>query len=368
MSNDDKDQKPPFNERSEVQLGFDSDSFGEKERDLEPVFEDFDTEESFEAAYEASGESTFENSRYSSEYEDDTLDYDVDPESLMAEEEEFEAGAAATIAAAWQAEQLKPELVRPTEPEFDDEGEEEEDYEPEYEPEPAPAAQATGQKWENEGPAPWPMGLIAVGVVALLLLLAGGYGVMQQRAGMQEEIRSLQAAAATSVNPREVAASREAQRVLADRNRELLNTVDALHMEIRSLRDTTKGLESQLLELRSGKGSLSQKPKARPVAAAAKPTAPAPKKTATARPSSTAIEAGSWFVNFSSYGASETANSWVARLRPAHGDVVATPAVKNGKTFYRVRVVNLSTQTQAKAVAQALEQQYKLPKLWVGQQ
>ena len=366
MSNDDSKQNPSSNEKTEVQLGFDSDSFGESERDLEPVFEDFEAEESFETAYEDSGETTFENSRYSSEYEDDTLDYDVDPESLMAEEEEFEAGAAATIAAAWQAEQLKPELVR----EAESEPEEEEDYDYEEEPELSRAPEPA-QKWEESGTGSWPLGLIAVAVVALLLLSAGGYGVMRERASMQEEIRALQAAAATSANPKEVAASREAQRVLGARNKELLNTVDALHMEIRSLRDTNQGLESQLIELKSEKIVAATKPKSTPKAVVTTPKAtPTSTKPATRAPETAATPAsvGSWFVNFSSYGASETANSWVARLKPDHGEVVAVPTVKNGDTFYRVRVVNLSTEAQARDVARALEQQYKLPKLWVGQQ
>ncbi|MFT7174045.1 MAG: hypothetical protein ACJAUG_000033 [Halioglobus sp.] len=368
MSTDDKDNKSSSGNRTEVQLGFGSDTFGEKERDLEPVFEDFEAGESFDTAYEDSGESTFENSRYSSEYEDDTLDYDVDPESLMAEEEEFEAGAAATIAAAWQAEQLKPELVheRERERELDD------DKDFDYEPEPALAAEPA-QKWEGESSGAWPIGLIAVAIIALLLLSAGGYGVMQQRASMQEEIRSLQAAAATSASPKEVTASREVQRVLTDRNKELLNTVDALHMEIRSLRDTTQGLESQLLKLKSDKPPEAIKPKTSPKAVAAAPKqATTPTRStipaAVTKPVSTNIASGSWFVNFSSYGASTTANSWVARLRPAYGEVVAIPAVKNGNTFYRVRVVNLSNETQAKEVAQALAKQYKLPTLWIGQQ
>lgn len=364
MSNDDNNQNPPSNDKTEVQLGFDSDSFGEKERDLEPVFDDFEAEESFETAYEDSGESTFENSRYSSEYEDDTLDYDVDPESLLAEEEEFEAGAAATIAAAWQAEQLKPELVRQPEPEL-----EEEDYDYEEEPEPAPIQEPV-HKWENDGPGSWPLGLIAVAVVAVLLLSAGGYGVMRERASMQEEVRALQAAAATSANPKEVAANREAQRVLGARNKELLNTVDALHMEIRSLRDTTQGLESQLIELKSEKVAAVTKPKPKPRAVAAAPTRATPatpirtSSKAAPKPATT----GGWFVNFSSYGASETANSWVARLKPAYGEVVAVPTIKNGDTFYRVRVVNLGSEAQARDVAKAFEKQYKLPKLWVGQQ
>ena len=45
----------------------------------------------------------------------------------------------------------------------------------------------------------WPLSLIAVAVVALVLLAAGGYGVMQQRAAMEDELRQLRAELATAI-------------------------------------------------------------------------------------------------------------------------------------------------------------------------
>ena len=139
---------------------------------------------------------------------------------------------------------MKPELIREVEPTIDS----------------VPnVAQEDAEAWldeagyserveDDEAGGPWPLGLIVVAVVALLLLGAGGYGVMQQRAAMQEEIRVLQAAVATSASPDEVVASRESQRILDERNTELQTTINALQMEIRSLQDTARGLEAQLIE------------------------------------------------------------------------------------------------------------------------
>ena len=56
----------------------------------------------------------------------------------------------------------------------------------------------------------WPLGLIAVATAALVLLIGGGYGVMQQRAATEEELRQLRATLATSANPVDESASREA--------------------------------------------------------------------------------------------------------------------------------------------------------------
>ena len=47
----------------------------------------------------------------------------------------------------------------------------------------------------------WPLGMIVVGVVALILLTAGGYGVMQQRSATDDEIRQLRATLATTASP-----------------------------------------------------------------------------------------------------------------------------------------------------------------------
>lgn len=379
MNHDDSNDKYPKSEpKDETQSGFDQDSLGEKSRGLEPVFEDFEDfedEDTPDSIYEDSGENSFENSLYSAEYEEDTLDYDIDPETLTAQEQEFQPSEEPPESETWAVDKLKPELAQATESAT--------------RPRPEPAIQST-DKWQADSPGPWPFGLIAVAIIALLMLGAGGYGVMQQRASMQEEIRSLQAAAATSANTSEMVASRQSQAILEEENSKLRTTIDTLQLEIRSLQDTASGLEMQLFKTQSESAereAIAVRSAAKAERTTPKPTAPKPRPKAQPEPvaavAATVVAAaatptkptaaatsgsGDWFVNFSSYGSVETANSWMNRLKPENGRVVVAPAEKNGSTYYRVRVIDLKNKTQAQEIARSLEKQYKLPKLWIGQQ
>jgi cell division septation protein DedD len=212
--------------------------------------------------------------------------------------------------------------------------------------------------------AGWPLGPIIVAAIALVLLAAGGWGVMQQRTALQDEIRSLQATIATSASPGEVSSSREAQRVLTARNSDLENTVASLQLETRSLQDTNRGLETQLKALEAAaaeKAATKPAPKAKP-----KPK-PAPAPTPVS-PKSSSTSSGDWFVNFGSYGQQTTANQWAGKLNPPSGKVIVALGTRNGDTFYRVRVVDLASKSQAQDVARNLEQSHNLTKLWIGQQ
>jgi cell division protein FtsN len=240
---------------------------------------------------------------------------------------------------------------------------------------------------------PWPLGLIAVGALALMLLIAGGYGVMLQRSETQEEILQLQAALATAASPEAVNASRAAVRELKRENARLASQTDAYRTENRRLIDTVAGLEAQ----RAAKGKVISKPQPAPaktkpvqpkpsetVAAkpvqpkpsapvAAKPVTPKPRPEAT-RPPPAAVQIATdsagvtWFVNFGSYGQRATAETWKTRLQPGSGQVIIAPSVKDGKTFYRVRVIDLTSRESADKVARSLEKEYGLPKLWIGKQ
>ncbi len=82
---------------------------------------------------------------------------------------------------------------------------------------------------------------------------------------------------------------------------------------------------------------------------------------------STGSESGaSWFVNFGSYSQRAAADSWAARLKPDSGRAVVTTGSRDGKTFYRVRVIELADRATADRVARQLESEYGLSKLWVG--
>jgi cell division septation protein DedD len=276
-----------------------------------------------------------------------------------------------------------------------------------FEPEPTSTLQQpritateSNQTWlEEEYPVedvpgsaqPWPLGLIAVGALALVLLIAGGYGVIQQRSETQEEILQLQAALATAASPEDVNASRAAVRELKRENARLASQSDAYGTENRRLIDTVAELEAQLEAQRAAKGKVKSKPQlapapakpkpvqpkaSAPVAAkpvTPKPAAPKPRPEAT-RPAPVAAQTatnpagGTWFVNFSSYGQRATAETWKTRLQPGSGKVIIAPSVKDGKTFYRVRVIDLTSRESADKVARSLEKEYGLPKLWIGKQ
>lgn len=224
----------------------------------------------------------------------------------------------------------------------------------------------TDEDWEEdsyegdeEREVSLPLGLIAVGVVALVLLGAGGFGVMQDRAAKQEEIRQLQASLANTASPSELAQTRADSEALASRNSELEQQLADLSRENRSLQSIIGGLETQLQAQQE-------------VLASAKTPAapPAPSKTESKpAPTTTPVNAGTgtWFVNFGSYSQRATAESWVNRLKPGSGDVVVSTGEKDGRTFYRVRVINLANREVANSTARKLEQDYDLSRLWVGQ-
>lgn len=244
---------------------------------------------------------------------------------------------------------------------------------------PGPGASSTAMEedWEEEeyydeeddSELVLPLGLIIVGVIALVLLAAGGYGVMQDRAALKEEIRQLQATLATTAAPKEVAETRAATQEMSQRNQELEQSLEQLSRENRSLETINAGLEKQL---QAQQDALTKpapiptpdaKPKPEPTPApAAKPAT----TTATTSAASSTPAAGTWFVNFGSYAQRATAESWAKRLQPGAGSVVVSTGEKDGKTFYRVRVIDLTSRELADSTARKLEQKYGLVKLWIG--
>lgn len=225
---------------------------------------------------------------------------------------------------------------------------------------------------ENEdGGHPLPMGLIAVAILAVVLLVAGGYGVMQQRGDTQEEIRQLRAALATTASSEDVSASRSALQQMKERNAQLSSDLEALSRDNRRLTDTVAGLEAQLEAQQEALArQVSAKEETKPATAKPKPAPAKPiaKPTAKPAPARASAPSGNWFVNFGSYGQRSAAQAWSAKLRPESGKVIVSSAEKDGRTFYRVRVVGLPNETAAQSVARTLESDYGLSKLWVGKQ
>lgn len=232
----------------------------------------------------------------------------------------------------------------------------------------------------------WPLSLIAVAIVALILLAAGGYGVMQQRTATENELRELRAALATSANPSDVSDSRNALEEQQQAVDKLATETEALRLENRALSDTIAGLQAQLSKLQTvstqkepvadqaaptTKDSVTTtKVKPEPVKAVATPsTTPEPKapKPQRAKPA-VSTPTGRWFVNFGSYATRDMAASWAGRLKPGAGKVAIIPSSSSGRTLYRLRVIGLADGESAKQVARKLETDLQVSELWVGKE
>lgn len=212
---------------------------------------------------------------------------------------------------------------------------------------------------------PLPMGLIIVGVVAVILLVIGGYGVIQERSDLEEEVRELQAGIATRADPGQLIAAGDRVDALELENRQLKAENEELNEQYRLLSSTVANLQAQLKEQREQE-QRAQEQKKQEQAKAEQNAAPQPSAApqVTAQP----VVNGDWFVNFGSYALRETARNWSKRLQPGAGEVIVAPATSGGKTMYRVRVVGLSSKDEAARVAGKLEQEHDLDKLWVGRQ
>lgn len=379
--NDDDSRKP-----SGLPGGADDDAPVSGRR--EPVFSDFDEDEDFEESDR--------DTDFASAYEEDELDDEDYPEPLAEDEspDDTDDWQPVTQSHEWGEEKSAepgknpwdvapaptpdketasqttppppPPLPDPEEDDFapedpdddwDDDYDETDEDDQDYVEEPQETSQG------------WPIGLIVVGLVALVLLTAGGYGVIQQRSATQEEVRQLQAALATAASPAEVAASREALQSLEQRYAQQQASFDALLLENRRLEDTVAGLESQLAKQQAAVAQpVAPKPTAKPVAKPPPPAAkPAPPKPA-AKPAVATSGSGDWFVNFSSYSQRSAAESWSRKLQPAAGRAVVAPVSSNGKTLYRVRIVGLNNRAQAEKVASQLQSAHGVSKLWVGEE
>ena len=353
----------------------------------EPVFTDFDEEEGYEEAerdtdYAAAYEGEPEE-------EEDYLDpLENEDEDIATEWQVLGSAPAAGRAASqgsrnpWSVEEDSNAGASDFDGQGLDDQDADEDWDDEDENDDYGEDSEDLEEEQEERSHGWPLGLIIVGIVALVLLAAGGYGVIQQRSATQDEIRQLQAALATAASPAEVAASRDALRELEQRYTRSEATIDALTLENRRLTDTVAGLEKQLAAQQSalGRGAGSEPPAVKQAVASPKP-APAPKptpaatpkaapkpaaKTATTTAGPAAAAGGDWFVNFSSYGQRGVAESWAGKLQPSVGKVVVTSTAKDGRTFYRVRVVGLADRAQAQKVATELQATHRVPPLWVG--
>ncbi len=353
------------NNNRELSPRYDADPVGDKQR-REPQFSRFDEDD--EDGYEEPDRDTDHASGYRS---DDSME-EEEFDDVLPDEDERDLLIEADINEPYESDTFvaeEPDAWLEKEGYLDEDVDEDE-------------IEENGQNW--------PLSLIAMAIVALVLLIAGGYGVMQQRAATQEEIRQLRAALATTASPEDVQASRVALEDMKQSYDKLSAIAQAMTLENRRLADTVAGLESQLGVQQAVLTKTLPEPRqvkpqpAAPEPAATKSTAPeaalakpvtAPPAAAqravpepVATPSAIATATGPWFVNFGSYASSNMAQSWAGKLHPGAGKVIVMPNNKDGQTLYRVRVVGLADKISAQAVARELEAQLRVSALWVGKE
>ena len=336
----------------ELSHGFDTKPAGNKQRQ-EPTFSRYDEDEAYE---EPDRDADYTSGFHADDVEDD---------------EEFDDD---------YPEEDEPDLFEDddTDTEYDDDTEDDGEADTWQEKE----------SYSEQDDAPgqtWPLSLIAVAIVALVLLAAGGYGVMQQRAATENELRELPAALATKENPTGPSANRDALAELQQAFDTLAAEAEALRLETRTLSDTVTGLEAQLgnqqklspapavtAQAQPNTVTTSAPKPAHPITVVAKPPAPAVVKPveprATEAKPATAATAGPWFVNFGSYATRNMAESWAARLHPDAGKVTIIPTTSEGRTLYRLRVIGLADRESAKQVAHKLETSLRVSELWVGKE
>ena len=216
----------------------------------------------------------------------------------------------------------------------------------------------------------WPLRLVIVAAIALVILGIGAYGVLQERADAQQELRALRATLATSVSPDDIRDNREALRELQRSNAELAKLAEGLAQENRMLQSAIAELETSLAAAPQIQATTSAKPEAIAAAGASNTTSAArqsPAKQTPPKPAPIASSKGDWFVNFGSYTSKSTAETWAARLKPVTGTTVVVAGVKDGKTYYRVRVIGLADRDEGNKVARGLEKALEVSRLWVGQ-
>ena len=172
------------------------------------------------------------------------------------------------------------------------------------------------------------------------------------------------------MSPEEIATSRTEIVELENRNNDLQARLDTLALENRRLTRTVEDLESQLQAPRDTEAKDVETKPVTPAPPPAEPVRPAAADTPAKAPPATSSAAATpgWFVNFGSYAQRDTAESWAARLKTPAGKVAVVTGSKEGKTFYRVRVVSLDSRDQAEGIARQLEQEHQLSRLWVGKQ
>ena len=206
----------------------------------------------------------------------------------------------------------------------------------------------------------WPM---LVGLVAIVLISVGGWGLFEERGELQARINELERnqSQAKSMSPVEASALS----ALETDNAALKLQLDGLYRdyelamaEIARLQEATamsaqdasdSGVPEQTTETNTS-------------------AVPADKAPDAEQESGSVPTPGAWFVNVGAFSVAQSAVNLSARLTDSgFNAVVREMSTDDGKTLTRVRVIGLDNREDALRVAQDLESNYGTGPVWVGQ-
>jgi cell division septation protein DedD len=202
----------------------------------------------------------------------------------------------------------------------------------------------------------WPM---LVGLIAVVLISVGGWGLFEERAALQARIVELERSQSqvSSVN----AVDASTLSALEADNASLKLQLDGLYrdyelamMEIANLQDASETAAQIAVDALEPTSTDTEEP------AAAAPDA--------ATMSNADQAAGSWFVNVGAYSVAQSAENLAETLNGGGFDtIVQEVSTDDGSVLLRVRVIGLEEKTDAQQVAAELEASYGIGPVWVGQ-
>ena len=228
----------------------------------------------------------------------------------------------------------------------------------------------------------WPFVTVTA---AAILLIVGGWGAVQERNELQQEITQLKGQLGQKRSDGDLTGSQEAA---------LLAENESMKAQLATLRDEYAQLASEISSLQDRlMGSVEASEDAPTVLAVENDTPAAPEPTAPATPEpvaaadeaqakepvdnqtllagnngpdSVAVAGTTWFVNVASHSNRELAATWRDRIAERYDGVRIQEAEVNGRTLFRVRVLGFNTKDAADAARKQLEQAFGIGPLWVG--
>lgn len=225
----------------------------------------------------------------------------------------------------------------------------------------------------------WPFVTVTA---AAILLIVGGWGAVQERNELQQEIAQLKGQLGQKRSDGDLSSAQEAS-LLAE-NESMKAQLATLRDEYAQLANEISSLQNRLMaDVDAGANHARVAATAETVAEPAATAVMTPAPAATSEPAYEATEdetdlsedseqdivalAGTtWFVNVASHSNRELAATWRDRIAKRYEGVRIQEADVNGRSLFRVRVLGFSSKAAAERARRQLEQDFGIGPLWVG--